>query len=79
MTDVQLISKFKKIEKLVYETAVYSKRVDFLKENGLSVTGSSMFDEEEELLFPLDIGNDIHHKILKVYNEYKSFIESLEK
>ncbi|EGG16294.1 DUF1325 family protein [Cavenderia fasciculata] len=77
ITDVQLISVFRKIEKIVKETEVYSKKVDLLRETGgaLNSSGnSSVFEDDDEY-----IGCEMYAKALKVYMESKSYIESLDK
>ncbi|GAM21683.1 hypothetical protein SAMD00019534_048580 [Acytostelium subglobosum LB1] len=80
MTDVQLVSVFQKLRKIVEETQVYCKRVDFLKENGLPIaSNNNLFEEDDDLLFPLEIGNEMYLKALTVYQQHKTFIENIEK
>eukprot|EP01133_Synstelium_polycarpum_P007361 gene7361-8574_t len=79
MTDTQMITSFKKIEKIVKEMEVYSKRIDLLKETGVPTSAaSSLFDEEDELLFPLEIGHEMYIKALRVYQDHRSYIETIE-
>ncbi|KAF2075337.1 hypothetical protein CYY_003366 [Polysphondylium violaceum] len=75
MTDAQLLSSFGKLEKILKETEVYTKLINLNKEG---VHHANLYDDDE-LLFPLDVGNDMYAKTLKVYLESKAFVESIEK
>ncbi|EFA77732.1 DUF1325 family protein [Heterostelium album PN500] len=79
MSEVQLVVMLRKIKKIVDETEIYNKRLILLKENGLSPNSNSIFEEDEELLFPIDIGNEMYLKASKAYQEYKAYIEGIEK
>jgi len=75
MTDAQLLSSFGKLEKILKETEVYTKLINLNKDG---VHHANLYDDDE-LLFPLEVGNDMYTKTLKVYLESKSFLESIEK
>ncbi|KYQ94252.1 DUF1325 family protein [Tieghemostelium lacteum] len=58
------------------ETEIYNKLMLIHKEG---VPTSSLFDDDEELLFPLEVGHEMFLKAQKVYLESKSFVEGIEK
>ncbi|KAM9951671.1 hypothetical protein ACTFIT_002353 [Dictyostelium discoideum] len=74
MSDAQLLSYFNRIEKILNETKIYTKLMSINKE-GLAPN----YYDEDELLFPLEIGHEMYNKTLKVYLESKAYIDSIEK
>ncbi|KAK5574828.1 hypothetical protein RB653_010082 [Dictyostelium firmibasis] len=74
MSDAQLLSYFNRIEKILNETKIYTKLMSINRE-GLAPN----YYDEDELLFPLEIGHEMYNKTLKVYLESKAYIDSIEK
>ncbi|EGC36465.1 hypothetical protein DICPUDRAFT_54579 [Dictyostelium purpureum] len=74
MSDAQLLSCFNRLEKILNETKIYTKLMNINKD-GLAPN----YYDEDELLFPLEIGHEMYNKTLKVYLESKAYIEGIEK